>query len=120
VSITTMHDSKGLEIPDVFLIGMEEELLQHQQNLESAGLEEERRVDYVGITRAKRTLTVTYATKRSKYGEDMACEPSRFLNELPEESLKWEGKPGVVISEEEKMEHGNAQLANIKSFLKKS
>jgi len=118
VSLMTLHASKGLEFPHVFLIGMEEELLPHKQNLESPGLEEERRLAYVGITRAQRSLTMTYATKRRKYGEDTACEPSRFLNELPEEALKWEGKPGVVISEEEKMEHGNAQLANIKSFLK--
>lgn len=118
VSLMTLHASKGLEFPHVFLIGMEEELLPHKQNLESPGLEEERRLAYVGITRAKNTLTMTYANKRRKYGEDMNCEPSRFLNELPEDLLRWEGKPGVVISEEEKMEHGNAQLANIKSFLK--
>ena len=119
VSLMTLHASKGLEFPHVFLIGMEEELLPHKQNLESPGLEEERRLAYVGITRAQRSLTMTYATKRRKYGEDMACEPSRFLTELPEDALQWEGKPGVVISEEEKIEHGNAQLANIKSFLKK-
>ena len=119
VSLMTLHASKGLEFPHVFLIGMEEELLPHKQNLESPGLEEERRLAYVGITRAKRSLTMTYASKRRKYGEDMACEPSRFLNELPEESLKWEGKPGVVVSKEEQIEHGNAQIANLKSFLKR-
>jgi len=119
VSLMTLHASKGLEFPHVFLIGMEEELLPHKQNLESPGLEEERRLAYVGITRAKRSLTMTYATKRRKYGEDMACEPSRFLSELPEESLQWEGKPGVVVSKEEQMETGNAHLANLKSFLKK-
>ncbi|MEA3404937.1 MAG: DNA helicase Rep [Pseudomonadota bacterium] len=119
VSLMTLHASKGLEFPHVFLIGMEEELLPHKQNLESPGLEEERRLAYVGITRAQHTLTMTYANKRRKYGEDMSCDPSRFLEELPEESLKWEGKPGVVVTQEEKMETGNAHLANIKSFLKK-
>ncbi|CAN8139843.1 DNA helicase Rep [Thiomicrorhabdus sp. 6S2-11] len=117
VSLMTLHASKGLEFPHVFLIGMEEEFLPHKQNLESPGLEEERRLAYVGITRAKRTLTMTYASKRRKYGEDMACEPSRFLYELPEELLHWEGKPGVVITQEEKLKHGNDNLASIKSML---
>lgn len=120
VSLMTLHASKGLEFPHVFLIGMEEELLPHKQNLESPGLEEERRLAYVGITRAQRSLTMTYATKRRKYGEDMRCEPSRFLEELPPESLQWEGKPGVVVSKEEQMETGNAHIANLKSFLKKN
>ncbi|MGM0540924.1 MAG: DNA helicase Rep [Pseudomonadota bacterium] len=119
VSLMTLHASKGLEFPHVFLIGMEEEMLPHKQNLESPGLEEERRLAYVGITRAQRTMTMTYATKRRRYGEDMSCDPSRFLEELPEECLKWEGRPGVVITKEEQMDTGNAHLANLKSFLKK-
>jgi len=119
VSLMTLHASKGLEFPHVFLIGMEEEMLPHKQNMESPGLEEERRLAYVGITRAQHTLTMTYANKRRKYGEDMTCDPSRFLEELPAENLKWEGKPGVVVSQEEKLEEGNAHLSNLKSFLKK-
>ena len=117
VSLMTLHASKGLEFPHVFLIGMEEEFLPHKQNLESPGLEEERRLAYVGITRAKQTLTMTYASKRRKYGEDMACEPSRFLYELPEELLHWEGKPGVEVSKEEKIKQGNDNLASIRSML---
>jgi len=119
VSLMTLHASKGLEFPHVFLIGMEEEMLPHKQNMESPGLEEERRLAYVGITRAQHTLTMTYANKRRKYGEDMTCDPSRFLEELPQDNLKWEGKPGVVVSQEEKLEEGNAHLSNLKSFLKK-
>lgn len=119
VSLMTLHASKGLEFPHVFLIGMEEELLPHKQNLESPGLEEERRLAYVGITRAKRSLTMTYASKRRKYGEEIACEPSRFLTELPEDAIKWEGKPGVELTKEEQMDTGNAHLANLKSMLKK-
>lgn len=119
VSLMTLHASKGLEFPHVFLIGMEEEMLPHKQNMESPGLEEERRLAYVGITRAQHTLTMTYANKRRKYGEDMNCDPSRFLEELPLENLRWEGKPGVVISQEEKLEEGNAHLSNLKSFFKK-
>ena len=119
VSLMTLHASKGLEFPHVFLIGMEEEMLPHKQNMESPGLEEERRLAYVGITRAQHTLTMTYANKRRKYGEDMTCDPSRFLEELPQDNLKWEGKPGVVVSQEEKLEEGNAHLSSLKSFLKK-
>jgi len=118
VSLMTLHAAKGLEFPHVFLIGMEEELLPHKQNLESPGLEEERRLAYVGITRAQKTLTLTYAKKRRKYGEDTPTEPSRFLQELPEEVIQWEGKPGVELTEQQQQEIGNAYLANIKALLK--
>lgn len=94
----------------MFLIGVEEEMLPHKQNLESPGLEEERRLAYVGITRAQRSLTITYAQKRRKYGEDTPCEASRFLHELPEDALHWEGKPGVELSQEEVKDHGNAHM----------
>lgn len=117
VSLMTLHASKGLEFPHVFLIGMEEELLPHKQNLESPGLEEERRLAYVGITRAQRSLTMTYAKKRKKYGEQLHCEPSRFLTELPEDCLQWEGKPGVERSAEEQKVLGNAHLDNLKAML---
>ncbi|BBP42640.1 DNA helicase Rep [Thiosulfativibrio zosterae] len=117
VSLMTLHASKGLEFPHVFLIGMEEELLPHKQNLESPGLEEERRLAYVGITRAQRSLTMTYAQKRRKYGEDTPCDPSRFLDELPEDCLVWEGKPGAVMSEEEQKVTGNAHLDNLRAML---
>ena len=117
ISLMTLHASKGLEFPHVFLIGVEEEMLPHKQNLESPGLEEERRLAYVGITRAQRSLTITYAQKRRKYGEDTPCEPSRFLSELPEDALHWEGKPGVELSQEEVKDHGNAHMANIRAML---
>lgn len=118
VSLMTLHASKGLEYPHVFLIGMEEELLPHKQNLESPGLEEERRLAYVGITRAQRSLTMTYAQKRRKYGEETACDPSRFIAELPEDCLVWEGKPGgAVQTEEEQKITGNAHLDNLRAML---
>lgn len=117
VSLMTLHASKGLEFPHVFLIGVEEEILPHKQSLESPGLEEERRLAYVGITRAQRSLTMTYAKKRRKYGEEMTCEPSRFLLELPEDSINWEGKPGVEMTQEEQVEHGNAVMSDIRALL---
>ena len=117
VSLMTLHASKGLEFPHVFLIGMEEELLPHRQNLESPGLEEERRLAYVGITRAKRSLTMSYAKKRRQYGGTVSCDPSRFLDELPADLLQWDGRPGVEVSPEEKKSNGNATLDNLKALL---
>ncbi len=119
VSLMTLHASKGLEFPHVFLIGMEENLLPHKQNLEGAGLEEERRLAYVGITRAQRSLTMSYAQKRHQYGEEVSCNPSRFLEEIPTECLEWEGKPGIEQSPEEQKITGNAHLNNLRSMLKK-
>ncbi len=116
ISLMTLHASKGLEFPHVFLIGMEEELLPHAQNLESPGLEEERRLAYVGITRAEKSLTMTYAKKRKKFGEKISCKPSRFLEELPIELLQWDGNPNIIMTDEEKKESGNATLNGLKAL----
>jgi len=115
VQLMTLHAAKGLEFPNVFLVGMEEELLPHRTSLEEDNIEEERRLAYVGITRAQQSLALTYATKRQRYGEEMECEPSRFLNELPEEHLEWDDRREV--SPEERKETGRAHLANIRGLL---
>ena len=91
VQLMTLHASKGLEFPHVFLMGMEEELLPHRNSIESDTIEEERRLAYVGITRAQRTLTMTLAKKRRQFGEEVECAPSRFLEELPRDDLEIEG-----------------------------
>jgi ATP-dependent DNA helicase Rep len=91
VRLMTLHGSKGLEFPHVFLIGVEEELLPHRNSLEDNAEAEERRLMYVGITRAKESLTLSFARHRRRYGESIACEPSRFLDELPAELVEWRG-----------------------------
>jgi ATP-dependent DNA helicase Rep len=90
VQLMTLHGSKGLEFPYVFLIGMEEGLLPHQTSMDEGNVEEERRLAYVGITRAKRELIFTYARERRQYGEVSRKEASRFLHELPQDDLSWE------------------------------
>jgi ATP-dependent DNA helicase Rep len=91
VSLMTLHAAKGLEYPHVFMIGMEENLLPHRNSIEDGNIEEERRLAYVGITRAPRTLTMTLAGKRKMFGEAHDTTPSRFLDELPEEDVLREG-----------------------------
>jgi ATP-dependent DNA helicase Rep len=115
VSLMTMHAAKGLEFDHVFLVGMEEELLPHRNCMDEGNIEEERRLAYVGITRARKSLTFTFAKTRRKYGEIIACEPSRFLDEIPDDQLEWEGK--TPVDPEEKKERGNAHLAHLRSML---
>lgn len=91
VQLMTLHASKGLEFPHVFLMGMEEELLPHRNSIENGDIEEERRLAYVGITRARKTLTLTLARQRKQFGEVLDCTPSRFIDELPPEDLETEG-----------------------------
>jgi len=88
VHMMTLHAAKGLEFPVVFLVGMEEGLFPGKQSMEEPGrLEEERRLCYVGMTRAKEKLVLSYAEIRRQYGREEYHRPSRFLNELPEELL---------------------------------
>lgn len=92
VSLMTLHAAKGLEFGHVFLIGMEEGILPHQNSIDAGSVEEERRLAYVGITRAQRSLTMSYARSRKRYGEQSSTTPSRFLEELPLEDIYWEGQ----------------------------
>ena len=116
VSLMTLHAAKGLEFPYVFMVGVEEESLPHRNSIMEDNLEEERRLAYVGITRAQKELVITYAKHRRRYGEDMECEPSRFLTELPEDEVDWEG--GVhKVDEEVSKQRGRDHLAALKDML---
>jgi ATP-dependent DNA helicase Rep len=115
VSLMTLHAAKGLEFPQVFMIGMEENLLPHQNSIDTGNIEEERRLAYVGITRAQQNCVFSYCTHRKRYGETVECEPSRFLAELPAEDLEWANKQ--QLDPEVKKQRGKANLADLKSRL---
>jgi len=115
VNLMTLHAAKGLEFPYVFLIGMEENLLPHATSIEENTIEEERRLAYVGITRAQKQVTFSYCTRRKRYGEMSDCTPSRFLEELPAEELEWNDRQ--TIDPEEKKERGMASLAQLRDLL---
>ena len=117
VHLMTLHAAKGLEFPHVFIVGMEEESLPHRTSIEEDSIEEERRLAYVGITRAQRSLVMTLANTRKRYGEKVDCEESRFLRELPPEDLIWMTEKTQVDPEERK-ERGKAHLSNIRDMLK--
>ncbi|MGZ4309134.1 MAG: 3'-5' exonuclease, partial [Gaiellaceae bacterium] len=87
VTLMTLHNAKGLEFRAVFMIGMEEGIFPHARSIEEQGLEEERRLAYVGMTRAQERLTLTHASARSLYGSRSYNLPSRFLDELPERQV---------------------------------
>ncbi|ART80717.1 DNA helicase Rep [Oceanisphaera avium] len=118
VQLMTLHSSKGLEFPYVFMVGMEEGLLPHQSSIDEDNIDEERRLTYVGITRAQQALTFTLCRERRQYGELLRPEPSRFLLELPQQDLDWEHnrKPP---SETERMEKGQAAIADIRAMFNK-
>ncbi len=112
VQLMTLHASKGLEFPFVYMVGMEEGILPHQVSIDEDNVEEERRLAYVGITRAQQELTFILAKERNQYGELIKPTPSRFLLELPQEDLDWESGPRKKTEEQRKQvaEKGIASL----------
>ena len=116
VQMLTLHASKGLEYPHVYMMGMEEDLLPHRTSIEEDNIEEERRLTYVGITRARKSLTMTLAGQRKQYGEVIDTTPSRFLDELPQEDLEYSGFDQKSSKEQNQMT-GNAALAMLRNRL---
>ena len=118
LSLSTLHAAKGLEFGHVFLVGVEEGILPHRQSELPEQIEEERRLMYVGITRAQRSLHISYCTKRKYSKEWQACEPSRFIKELPTAEVVFSGvlpagSTPTEVSKDARME----QLARMKAML---
>lgn len=119
VQLMTLHASKGLEFPYVYLIGMEEGILPHQTSIDEDNVEEERRLAYVGITRAQRALTFSLCKERRQYGELIRVEPSRFLAELPSDDVEWQrNKP--KLSAEQQQQSTQNQLDRLRAILSNS
>lgn len=114
VSLMTMHAAKGLEFPHVYVVGAEEGILPHQNSQGEDGIREERRLMYVAITRARKTLSISYCAKRRRYGESVECEPSQFLEELPKEDLDWR-TPAAKKAPDKQV--GGAYLSQLRSRL---
>ena len=119
VVLMSLHSSKGLEFPHVFLAGMEEGLLPHGKSVsEEMSIDEERRLCYVGITRARRHLTITRCLHRKKYGKLEERQPSRFLEELPEHLLNHQkAKMALETTEEDSDRMANSFFSQMQSML---
>lgn len=112
VRLSTLHASKGLEFGHVFLVGVEENILPHRDAVDEGRLEEERRLMYVGVTRAKKSLTLTYCARRKRARETVACEPSRFIDELGDD-VRLPDRPTDADSKAS----GSDRLAALKAML---
>jgi ATP-dependent DNA helicase Rep len=116
VQLMTLHAAKGLEFPHVFILGWEEECLPHKNSIEIDMINEERRLAYVGMTRAKRSLMLTYTKQRKRYGEWAPTTPSRFLEEIPSDFVVWEGN-AEPLTEEQQRASGESHLSALKALL---
>jgi DNA helicase-2/ATP-dependent DNA helicase PcrA len=117
ITLISFHSSKGLEFPVVFIAGVEEDILPHKKSADrDEDIEEERRLFYVGITRAMNELYITYTDRRSKYGKEKPSVPSRFLKEIPEEAIKRLDRFEKLDPEQEKV-YAKKFFANIKAIL---
>lgn len=115
VRMMTMHASKGLEFPYVFIVGCEDGVLPHQVSLDEGNLQEERRLLYVGITRAKIQLWMSYSKLTRKFGEHVRLKPSRFFDEIPAEEIQRDGADPVADAARKK-ERASAGLAAIEAL----
>ena len=117
VTLSTLHAAKGLEFGHVFLAGVEENILPHERSESPEQIEEERRLMYVGITRAQRSLQISYCNRRRRGKEWVGCEPSRFIAELPQEELVFTGIRPAGAEPAVSKEEGMDKLARMKAML---
>ncbi|MEC7119640.1 MAG: DNA helicase Rep [Pseudomonadota bacterium] len=118
VNLMTLHAAKGLEFPYVYIMGLEEDMLPHRNSIAADTVEEERRLMYVGITRARQGLTLTLAEQRKAGGQMRHTTPSRFLDELPLDELEWSGKKKAKLNNVDPKKQAENYLANLKALLK--
>ena len=116
VQLMTLHASKGLEFPHVYMMGVEEEFLPHRTSIEEDNIVEERRLMYVGITRARETLAMTQALTRKQYGERIDTTASRFVDEMPQDDIDYLGI-GIQKDEAKEAEVAEASIANLRALL---
>ena len=117
VRLSTLHAAKGLEFPHVFLVGLEEGILPHREAVAAGNVDEERRLMYVGVTRAQRSLHLSFCRKRKRAGEWHDGQPSRFLSELAQDDLRWAGEPLPADEAARAKDAGRERLAQLKSML---
>ena len=117
LKLSTLHAAKGLEFPHVFLVGVEEGLLPHRESVENGQVEEERRLMYVGITRAQQTLTITHCRKRKRARDWLLCEPSRFIAELPQDDVRHGGASAETDDPQAAKQAGQDRLKALRAML---
>ncbi|MCF8999958.1 UvrD-helicase domain-containing protein [Acinetobacter nectaris] len=118
VNLLTLHAAKGLEFPFVYIMGLEEELLPHKNSIAADTIEEERRLMYVGITRARQGLTLTLAEQRKAGGQMKQMTASRFLDELPQNDIDWMGRKKKAQANVDPKEQAKVYLDNLRAMLK--
>jgi len=117
VRLSTLHAAKGLEFPHVFMVGVEEGILPHREAVELDNVEEERRLMYVGVTRAQMSLHLSWCRARKRAGERATCMPSRFIGELAQEDLRYADMPLPPDEAAQQKAAGSERLKSLKALL---
>jgi ATP-dependent DNA helicase Rep len=117
VRLSTLHAAKGLEFPHVFIIGLEERILPHREAIDIGNVEEERRLMYVGVTRAQNSLHLSYCSRRKRAGEMSSCQPSRFIAELAQADLRYADTPLPADEAAKEKAAGSERLKSLKAML---
>ncbi len=117
VRLSTLHAAKGLEFPHVFIVGVEEGILPHRETIEKGDVDEERRLMYVGITRAQQSLHLSYCRRRRRAGDMATCLPSRFIAELAQDDLRYADTPLTGSDAEREKTAGSERLKSLKAML---